>query len=224
MGYIAEIHLAHEDLLLQPTILTAETVTLRRQYATEPEPGTTLLYVSVSGDVPSGFESILVDDPTITEPTHIVTFGDRTIYRVRVVTELDPVPDEFTELGGYILDVMSDGDGWVVRTHLPDREALLEMREYFRARDVSFRIARLYDAEAIDRVGNAGLTEKQRDLLLTALYSGYYDIPRRASQGDLAEQLEVSTSAISQRLRRAISQLIVSSLDPEDVSEDSTST
>lgn len=217
MGYIAEIQLSHGDLLLHPTIVRADGVTFRRKYANTSPDGRELLFVSAFGGLPEDLVSLLAEDRTVAEPAAVVSFGDRSIYRMRVTTDLDPMVDAYADLDGYVLDVTSDRRGWTVRASLPDRQRLSRIRAFWEDRGVSFHIGRLYDAESVERVGNAGLTEKQRDLLLTALYSGYYDIPRGASQDDLARQVEVSASAISKRLRRATAQLIVSALDPEDV-------
>ena len=218
MGYIAEIAVSHEELLLQPTIHRIETVTLRREYELVKPPDTTIFFVAAIGSG-SRLRDLLEGDDTITNPRKVVEFGDRTIYSVEVATSLVPVPPTFTEVNGYVLDAESRGTGWCIRSHLPDRAAIVTLKDYYQERDVSFRVVRLHDADGIEQLASAGLSEKHRDLLLTALYSGYYDIPRRASQGDLADQLEVSTSAISKQLRRAISQLIVSSLSPEDTND-----
>lgn len=219
MGYIAEIHLAHDELLLQPTIVGSNGVTLRHEYEMNTDSDDGSVFISVTGNASDDFLPTLREDPTVTRPTKIVEFDDRTIFRVEVATTLMPLPSVFSDVGGYVVEAESDGSGWLVRTHLPSRQAIADVRSYFRSRDASFQVIRLYDSETVDRMELAGLTEKQRDLLLTALYSGYYDIPRRASQGDLANDLDVSTSAISKQLRRAVSQLIVSSLSPEGRAE-----
>lgn len=215
MGYVAEIHLSHEALLLQPTITSVDEPVLRRESGTQAN-GADVEFVSVIGGAPDGFDTVLERDGTIRAAERVVDFSDRSVYRVTAATELVPVPPVFSDIGGYVLDAESAGSGWSVDAHLPDRTAISKLREYFRSRDVAFHVGRLYDAETIDRFDHAGLTEKQRDLLLTALYSGYYEVPRRASQGDLADQLDVSTSAISKQIRRAVGQLIVSSLAPEE--------
>ncbi|ODR82855.1 DNA-binding protein [Haladaptatus sp. W1] len=46
------------------------------------------------------------------------------------------------------------------------------------------------------------LTEQQHETLRSAMEWGYYEIPRRATATDLAEELGVSHQAISERLRR----------------------
>lgn len=189
-------------------------MTFRREYETTVD-GERLLYVSVFGELDDHFERTLENDPTIDAPKTIMRLNDRVVYSARVNTELDPVPPKYAKENAYVLNVASNDEGWVVRARLPDRDALIAIRDYFHTRDVKFRVLRLHESDSLDRLAHTGLTEKQLDLLLTALYAGYYDIPRRSSQGDLADQLGVSTSAISKQLRRAVSQLIMNSLNPE---------
>lgn len=52
------------------------------------------------------------------------------------------------------------------------------------------------------------LTAKQRQTLELALKRGYYDRPREADLTDLAEELDISKSAVSQRLRTAERKLV----------------
>lgn len=56
----------------------------------------------------------------------------------------------------------------------------------------------------------------QRDTLVTAYRRGYFRIPRRISQADLAEELEISDSALSQRIRRGVTKLIERDVLAED--------
>ncbi|EFW93068.1 DNA binding domain-containing protein [Haladaptatus paucihalophilus DX253] len=45
-------------------------------------------------------------------------------------------------------------------------------------------------------------TEQQHETLRSAMDRGYYEIPRRMTTTDLAEELGVSHQAVSERLRR----------------------
>lgn len=48
----------------------------------------------------------------------------------------------------------------------------------------------------------ADLTERQREILRTAIELGYYEKPRSASQTDIAERLGIAASSVSDHLRR----------------------
>lgn len=52
------------------------------------------------------------------------------------------------------------------------------------------------------------LTSKQRQAVALAIEEGYYSRPRGASLEDLASELDISKSAVSQRLRTAERKLI----------------
>lgn len=54
------------------------------------------------------------------------------------------------------------------------------------------------------------ITNKQREAIETALEKGYYESPRQASLSDLAEELGVTDSAVSQRLGAAEKKLVKS--------------
>lgn len=56
------------------------------------------------------------------------------------------------------------------------------------------------------------LTDRQNEILRTALAAGYYDIPRRATQRDLATDLGLSRGTVGDHLRRAEAKLIRSIL------------
>lgn len=49
----------------------------------------------------------------------------------------------------------------------------------------------------------AGLTERQREIVTTAVTMGYYDIPRTASQAEIAAELDCAPSTVAEHLRKA---------------------
>jgi predicted DNA binding protein len=52
-------------------------------------------------------------------------------------------------------------------------------------------------------MSNKTLTKKQRELLEIAYRKGFFDVPRRVTLGQLAEELGVSRSTLMESLRRA---------------------
>lgn len=53
-----------------------------------------------------------------------------------------------------------------------------------------------------------GLTDRQYEALRTAYELGYFNIQRQASLEEVAAELDISASSVSERLRRAQTQLI----------------
>ena len=54
----------------------------------------------------------------------------------------------------------------------------------------------------------AQLTDRQKEIVRTAIAAGYYAIPRRATQQDLAAELGLSQGTIGEHLRRAEAKII----------------
>jgi predicted DNA binding protein len=63
--------------------------------------------------------------------------------------------------------------------------------------------------------GRYDLTKTQRDTLLAAYQSGYFEDPQGITQAELAERFGVSQRAVSKRLRSGVSRLIGNTLASE---------
>lgn len=72
--------------------------------------------------------------------------------------------------------------------------------------DVTLERAGEYQPEMDDPAGQ--LTDRQKEILRTALAAGYYDIPRRATQRDLAAELGLSRGTIGDHLRQIEAKII----------------
>lgn len=72
--------------------------------------------------------------------------------------------------------------------------------------DVTLKRTGEYQPDMGDPAGQ--LTDRQTDILRTALAAGYYDIPRRATQRDLAAELGLSRGTIGDHIRRAEAKII----------------
>ncbi|WP_254808241.1 helix-turn-helix domain-containing protein [Natronosalvus amylolyticus] len=211
MGFTTTVHLVHDELPLVPTIEVHPDLILRYEYGETLE-DRRLLFVSAFCEERSDLERSLEADPTISNPTPIATFDNRTIYRLETETDLEIIPGRCGTDGLFVFTVTSGDGGWIVRGYLPDRDALSAFRARCRERGISFRVTQLCDSSSADEQ-TYYLTEQQRELLMMAYYAGYFEVPRTITQDDLAERLEISDSAVSQRIRRAVSELIAGTLE-----------
>lgn len=111
----------------------------------------------------------------------------------------------------------TEGNSCLVTTFPPSRDRatdllkdLSEVAENLAVRRISDNgISELSDAvDHLERtVDLSVLTEKQREAVQLAADRGYYDQPRETDLTELAEELEITQSALSQRLRSAETKL-----------------
>ena len=96
---------------------------------------------------------------------------------------------------------------------VPDREELSGVVATLRERGASVRLKRIASS-AVDtgqrmlELDADGITDKQREAVRAAVRGGYYETPRESDLSDLADRLDVSRSAVSQRLTAVESKLV----------------
>lgn len=139
---------------------------------------------------------------------------ERTVYRV-TITAYEPYP--------FILGLILQRKAIPNRVVLRHREldAVVTVREWesFRtlADEVQERFGR-FELVSVNQVESPGeplgsgrvagllsneLTAEQLTVLETAYSMGYFEIPRRASASEIADELDVAQSTLSERLRTA---------------------
>lgn len=210
-GIAAEVHLDHDRLLLRPTLRRLGDATIVPEYRARVPGDRELQFVSICADSFADVESALALDPTVADPVLVDRSVDRRIYRVAVTGEAVTVAGTVADLGGRISEATGTATAWVLQLRLPSRDALVAFNDECRRRDVSVSVTHLRTADEEERP-LLGLTDKQQELLTVAYEEGYFDVPRGISQDELAARLGVSKSAVSQRLRRAMTELCATTL------------
>jgi hypothetical protein len=108
-------------------------------------------------------------------------------------------------------------DGWRYTGWFADRAAFDSFREFWQREGHPFRLLRLTRDERGDigeeSDGDDGLTTRQREAVRTAYDLGYFDVPRGTTLADVADELDITPSSCSERLRRAQTELVESHVD-----------
>jgi hypothetical protein len=104
-----------------------------------------------------------------------------------------------------------DGAASGLRLLAPDREGIARADEIMSELDCRADCRRILTA-GDECSGRSGLTDDQREALITAFEKGYYDVPRDATAVDIAADLGISHQALSERLRRAHNRLVKTEL------------
>jgi hypothetical protein len=112
----------------------------------------------------------------------------------------------------------------LVTTYVDDRETVRDVVGELRSVLDHVRLVRLAlveGADATERVtfDLSALTPKQREGLELAVVRGYFDDDRDVALGELADELGISKSALSQRLRGAQAKLVTDVFDELEVEE-----
>ena len=128
---------------------------------------------------------------------------------------------ELSENESIVENVVVTASGWRQRRWFADRAAFDEYRRFWQRNGDGFTLHELSHDGAADGGATGeqrdehGLTDRQREALLTANEMGYFDVPRRASLGDLAEELGIARASASERLRRGQAALVDSAVATE---------
>jgi predicted DNA binding protein len=109
-----------------------------------------------------------------------------------------------------------DGGSMVVTLTVPKREILQEILDGLRGVGASVTVEWLVngtDNATTTEIDTSSITNKQQEAMGLAREMGYYETPRQAGLSDIAEELGVSESAVSQRLNAAETKLVEAFLD-----------
>ena len=107
-----------------------------------------------------------------------------------------------------------DNGKLVVSVIVPDRSVLRDIVENLRGNRATVYLESIVPSNVANAAEDhrlfdvSTITEKQAEAIQIAVASGYYDHPRRADLDQLSETLDISRSAVSQRLNAAETKLV----------------
>ncbi|WP_228842275.1 helix-turn-helix domain-containing protein [Halococcus agarilyticus] len=110
-----------------------------------------------------------------------------------------------------LLSMRGRGGRWKLRVLAADRDGVAEAHDVLDDLDCAAecRMVSAFDGEG---TSHAGLSDEQREALVTAFEAGYYNVPRDATANELAADLGISHQALSERFRRACEHLVETEL------------
>ena len=155
----------------------------------------------------------------------VFSYGNQSVYRFQRRFGHDCACELVEEYDCPIVDVQAqDGDLSIV-FHAPSmdelRGAVTALRESFPNVDVKRLVSSRGDdgSEDLVFVDRGVLTDRQREVLETAHEMGYFRHPKGANAGEVAEELDITTSTFTEHLAAAQSKLLDAILEaPESVS------
>ncbi|WP_435183679.1 helix-turn-helix domain-containing protein [Halobellus sp. EA9] len=216
MSITAKLHIEHEHLALVPTLQRLGDVDIRVITQGTTDPGSTYFPFLIEYDDPDELEAALEDDVTVEAFELIDRTGDTAIYYIEHTPQTRLISGIVTDENGFLVHTETKDGGWLVHLLLPDRSALNSIWEYAIANDIALDIIEIYSNEDASGQSSYGLTDEQRDALQLAFSEGYFSEPRDISLSEVADRMDLSSTAMSGRLRRGMRNLIAATIADRD--------
>ena len=212
MTVILDYAFGPEGLVLEETLAVTD-VQFEIERITAPEPTNPRLFVWVEGTL-DAFDATLDEDPTVSDVELLRDEGSRRLYGLRTTDATDTVLYPlWTERGGEGLTARYADGWWHARVRFPSRADAAAYQEALAEHGVESRLKSIRRDDG--EVPRSAVTPEQRAALRAAYRAGYFEVPREATMQEIADELGVSTQAVSERLRRGYARLVERELRPE---------
>lgn len=158
-------------------------------------------------EVPEGdfeaFERSVRADPLVSGLEVADRVGDERLYAVEWERPPEGLLRCVARTGGVVLEGRSADGHWRFVVRFPEHDGLASFGDLLEDRGVDVEVHRVHGRSREDRrVHGFDLTGEQREALVRAARRGYFEVPRRATLADLADDLGISPQAASERVRR----------------------
>ncbi|MFB6184272.1 MAG: helix-turn-helix domain-containing protein [Haloarculaceae archaeon] len=212
MTVIAKVYFSHPDMALANVVERVPSVDFRVMQEVSTDPEHDRYFIVVETDDVETFEAALANDHTVAAFERMSEYDHRLVYGIEFTPEAVLLASRVTEQGGFSLEAFRHEEGWIERWQLPDRESLRSIWEFAQDEAFTFDIRELYRITDDSHPESGGLTDEQRRTLAVAYENGYFDEPRRITLEGVADELGISPTAASGRLRRGMKKLVESSV------------
>ena len=174
--------------------------------ASIPDRGASSLRISRTGN-----ESLVAgirDSPFVERVSFVGETKDGRFYHLRWGDTLPELLVQVRDADGTLLSAIAKNDAWTFELRFPEQAAASRFFTRYDDSEHPITIQSSSPSDSSKRAASGGLTSKQRDALKHAKEAGYFQVPRQTSLAELAVQLEISDSAVSQRRRRGVLNLL----------------
>ncbi|WP_227378231.1 helix-turn-helix domain-containing protein [Haladaptatus halobius] len=219
MSIIVRSYIEHGRLALVPTLRSLDEVKIRVVTQGTTSPGTTVFPFLIEYDDRAELEGILDGDPTVNEYELVDWTNGAGIYYIEHTPQTELISTVVTNVNGLLVHTETKGNGWLIRLLLPDRKALNSIWEYANENEITLDIIEIYSNDDTRTEMSYGLTDEQMIALKTAYDKGYFQEPRDISLSQVADEIGVSSTAMSGRLRRGVRNLIAATISEDDSEE-----
>ena len=158
-----------------------------------------------------GLTEVLEADSSVEEVEMLGETDDERFYRLVWGDKAPVISYMVNKQAATVQEATATNGEWHLRVLFPERSGLSATGEYAQEVGTTVDVTRIYGIDELEEA-QYNLTEQQHETLITAVEQGYYDIPREVNAQNLADKLDISHQALSERFRRATKNLITSTL------------
>lgn len=198
---IVELELPADEFALSRTLSELENVEFEVERFVAQDMEHVMPFVWVTGNDGEAIKSCLERDESVDNLQLLSELDGEWLYRMEWIDQIQTVVQILVKEQGSILAAFGDESGWQLRVLFAERDALSRTYDYCQDAGLTLDIRSIYRLDD-GREGRFGLTDEQQSTLVTAYDRGYFDVPRSITLTDLAENLDISHQALSERLRR----------------------
>lgn len=136
------------------------------------------------------------------------TVGESALYRIEWTVEPIDLIEGIASADAALLEAFGN-ETWEFRLRFSDHDGLSRFHNYVIEHDIPCHIERTYTLMETTKSGDrSGLSPEQREALLLALERGYFETPSEAVLDDIADELNITRQALSDRIRRGNEQVL----------------
>lgn len=149
----------------------------------------------------------------------VFSYGSRSIYRFTRDEKEECPCETVEEFGSPVVDVHTENGSLQLAVHVDDMDELQSVVSDVRTRFPEVSIDRLVrsqpegDTADLVLVDRGELTPRQREVIETAHVMGYFEHPKGANAGEVAEELGITTSTFTEHLSAAQSKILTAILE-----------
>jgi hypothetical protein len=160
----------------------------------------------------NGFEEAVSTHTAVTD-IHVVSTHDGEIL---YALDWDIADDTFFEgllaANANLLKAQGAANIWTFELRFQSHDSLTAFQKHCVTHTIPIEVRRLYNPTKPGAGPWYGLTPPQRTALTRAVEEGYYAVPREISTKALADQFDITDQAMTERLRRAVRNLVTATL------------
>lgn len=162
----------------------------------------------------TSFRHSLLECSTVEAAREVVATERGALYQVRYDDGFDGVSvyRAAVKRSGLFLSGRAGPEAWTLQLRFPDRDAVSAFCDRCEDEGVDVTVQGLYEGETTPRAEQFDLSPRQREILILAAEQGYFEVPRQTSLSGLATDIDISSQAASERLRRGLDSLVEQTL------------